>query len=214
MLDLAKFGSEIVWKNIKHETKILDDTELNNEKSFHRRSQIGIFLVKDTSEINKCLIGSKMRKRLPSDLVFSWGKLVNSDSLSLYIIKENSIEKELSEVNITSISTALRERSSHSEYDDRNNSGNSDSELYYEILFTFNSIGAEKLHEFTRRNVGLDIVIKLKGTVFFAPQVSVPIDGGEASISTPSKQDLIKFYMLILFQDIDGLTKVNKFEIR
>lgn len=206
IFDLANFGSEITWKKVPYEIRTSDD----NEKSHYIGPHIGNFLVKDTSEINACLNSNKIRKRLPSDLVFEWGKFVNQDSLSLYMIKANSIN----EMNMINISTAHRKRICDTEHDENGNPIDCGSKYYYEILFTFNSNASKILYEFTRRNVGHYIVIKLNGTVIIDAQVSMPIEGEQMSYSSPTKDKIIRFYKLILFPEIDGLIKINKFELK
>ena len=212
MLGLTDFESEIVWK--KNESKSdASSTDIINKKSYYIGPQIGIFLVEDTSEISSYLNSTKARERLPSDLVFSWGKLVNPDSLSLYMIKANSIEKGLSQGSITNIAMARREKKYHSEYDKCDMPNDFNSELYYEIIFTFDSNVETQLYEFSRQNVGHYIVIKLNGSIFTAAQVSMPIEGGQISFTTDLRQDIIKFYKSILFHDVDKSIKINKFKI-
>jgi hypothetical protein len=214
MKELADYGSVNAKKYLDFDEKVFKNTDQVMEIPFFGGSHIGDFSINDTSEIIQLINNKKIPDNLPQDLIFQWSESSKVDSIGLYLIKHNSTERGLNETNIISMSSAEKVRNNPSEYDKNGIPTKWNSEAYYEITLTLDSNGADRFYELTKRNVGEYIAFNLNESIFSAPRVTMPIEGGRISILLTGKQDLIRFYKLILFNDFNGMIKVNRFEMK
>jgi len=212
--NLADYGSVNAKNYLDFNKKSTDNPDKIMEVPFFGGSHIGDFSITDTSSIIKLIYSNNITEKLPSDLLFQWSDCSVKDSISLYLIKEKSIESGLSEHNITGLISNQKTRNNPTKYDKKGVPTKWDSETYYEITLTLDKKGAEKFYDLTNRNVGEYIAFNVNQSIFSAPRVTMPIEGGQISISLTSKEDLIRFYKSILLDVFEKEIRVEGFEFK
>jgi SecD/SecF fusion protein len=107
-----------------------------------------------------------IKKLLPEDLLFAFGKGPAGDSRTLFTLKEKGVSPAPGRKDIRSVE--LKENTGSGTFD---------------LLLTFSGEGAGKWERMTGENVGRDIAILVDGQVVSAPKVMEPIKGGKCMIS-------------------------------
>lgn len=212
--NLANYGSINAKNYLDFNKKSNENPNKIMEVPFFGGSHIGDFSINDTSSIIRLIHSNNIIEKLPRDLKFQWSWSSKKDSMSLYLIKEKSIESELNESNITSLISHQKTRNNPTEFDKKGVPTKWDSETYYDISLSLNKIGAEKFYDLTNRNVGQYIAFNVNQSIFSVPRVTMPIEGGQISISLTSKEDLIRFYKSILFDGFKNEINIKSFEFK
>lgn len=212
--DLADYGCVNAKNYLDFDKKSKANPDKIMEVPFFGGSYIGDFSSSDTASIIGLIHSNNIIEKLPSDLQILWSESSKKDSISLYLIKAKSIERGLSEQNITSLISNQKTRNNPTEYDKKGMPTKWDSETYYEITLTLDNKGAENFFDLTNRNVGEYIAFNVNQSIFSAPRVTMPIEGGQISVSLTSKEDLIRFYKSILFDDFENSISIKEFEIK
>ena len=134
---------------------------------------IGQVLLKDTASIREILESPTVKSQFPADLIWMFGiPEKKSPAVGLYAIKTFGREKAKLE----------GESVTNAGYDfDQTGRTN--------VSLEMNPIGAKIWADLTRANVGRAIAIVVDGTVYSAPNVNEPIEGGRSSISGSFSQE-------------------------
>lgn len=160
---------------------------------------IGNFAIADTALINKAYRKTSVKKKLPVDMFFHWYNIDQNDSVALYLLKGNSIKKNLSTQNITHLSAQQVIRHVPTEYNKDWMPTKWGETLGYSITMHFDSLGTKALYDLTKRNVNQYIAFSINGKIVFIGIVNQVIDGGQIEISL-KKPILREFYQKLLFK--------------
>lgn len=147
---------------------------------------IGNVLIKDTAEVRRILTADNIRNQFPADVAWMYGIPENkSQAVALYAIKTFGREKAKLEGETVTDARA--------DYDQTGKVA---------VSLEMNLVGSRIWADMTRANKGRFIAIVVDNTVYSAPRVNEPIEGGRSSISGSFSQEEAK--------DLANILKIGK----
>ncbi len=169
------------------------DIDLDKKKAFYtllntsdsiinerRIPNVGLIKSSDTIEFN--LLSKNLKPHLPEDclLAYQWNQtLLGNPALAIFALRNNVSKLAINEI-LDHIKMAFGDRGEPL------------------LSIRFNKIGAKKFHAMTLKNVNKSIGIVIDGTVYSAPFVYSPIEGGNVQISGAFTADEAKLLVNML----------------
>lgn len=212
MPHLAMLGD----RTTKHLAAYCENRLEMDDSLIHLGPFIGEFYRGDTALINELIkINSeKTQEELPSNLSFLWNPSSKKDTFQLYLSKKKKDSVHITENNIISICSSVKEIKESTDFDKNGQPTEWTTYSSFEISLSFDMAGSHIFKDLTNRLQKQYLTISVNGNIFSTPKIHMPINNGEVRISAVKEEFLFRFYSMLLFKEFDDSFKLIELKIK